>query len=263
MLPAHRKQFAVGIDKILNSGCDDEGYNIVGNRSTASGFCTIGPSGIGKTTSVEKILLSYPQVILHKDRPEMGVLKQLNWLKLECPSDSSIKSLCIDFFQMIDVILDESYTKTHVKERSTAEMLQTPMAQIASLHCIGVLVIDEIQNLNLSSTGGEERTLSFFTKLVNVLGIPVVLVGTNRASYLFESVFAQARRATGMGDMILDRITEEKDWDIIMNAIWEYQWTKNYAEKTKELTSTLYNESQGILDSDKIVYAFSMEGYCN
>ena len=48
-----------------------------------------------------------------------------------------------------------------MKERSTAETLTASMAQIAALHCLGVLVIDEIQNLNLSRTGGEERTLNF------------------------------------------------------------------------------------------------------
>ncbi|MEF7440619.1 ATP-binding protein [Paenibacillus lautus] len=247
-LPIFQRQFSTGIHNLLERGTNEEGYNIIGNRPTSNGFCIIGPSGIGKSTSVEKTLLSYPQVILHKSIKGMGMLKQLNWLKLECPSDGSLKSLCIDFFHTIDLILGENYTSIHVKERSTAETLTASMAQIAALHCLGVLVIDEIQNLNLSRTGGEERTLNFFTKLVNVLGIPVVLIGTGRATYLFESVFAQARRATGMGDMVLDRLTQGKEWEILLDSIWEYQWTKHFAERTVELSNVLYAESQGILD---------------
>ncbi|WP_256124229.1 ATP-binding protein [Paenibacillus chitinolyticus] len=193
-------------------------------------------------------MLAYPQVILHKSIKGMGMLKQLSWLKLECPSDGSLKSLCIDFFHTVDAILGENYTSIHVKERSTLETLPVAMAQIASLHCLGALVIDEIQNLNLSRTGGEERTLNFFTKLVNVLGIPVVLIGTGRATYLFESVFAQARRASGMGDMVLDRLPNGKEWGILLDSIWSYQWTKHFAERTEELSNALYTESQGIID---------------
>ncbi|WP_219834241.1 ATP-binding protein [Paenibacillus sp. R14(2021)] len=247
-LPIFQRQFSTGIQNLLEQGIDENGYNTIGNRASANGFCILGPSGIGKSTSVEKILLTYPQVILHKSIKGMGMLKQLNWLKLECPSDGSLKSLCVDFFHIVDEILKENYSNIHVKERSTAETLTVPMAQIASLHCLGVLVIDEIQNLNLSKTGGEERTLNFFTKLVNVLGIPIVLVGTGRATYLFESVFAQARRASGMGDMVLDRLTKGKDWEVLLNSIWSYQWTKNYTERTEELSEVLYSESQGIVD---------------
>jgi hypothetical protein len=247
-LSIFQRQFSTGINDVLENDIDEDGYNIIGNRHTANGFCIIGPSGIGKTTSVEKTLLSYPQVIFHKSIKGMGMLKQLNWLKLECPSDGSLKSLCIDFFHTVDAILGENYTSIHVKGKSTAETLPVSIAQIASLHCLGTLVIDEIQNLNLSKTGGEERTLKFFTKLVNVLGIPVVLIGTGGATYLFESVFAQARRATGMGDMVLDRLPKGKDWDVVLSSIWGYQWTKHYVEKTEALSNVLYEESQGILD---------------
>jgi hypothetical protein len=247
-LPIFQRQFSTGIKQILEQGTDENGYNMLGNRPSSNGFCIIGPSGIGKSTSVEKTLLSYPQVIFHQNIIGMGMVKQLNWIKLDCPSDGSLKSLCVDFFHTVDAILEEDYTSIHVRERSTAETLPVAMAQIAALHCAGVLVIDEIQNLNLSRTGGEERTLNFFTKLVNVLGIPVVLIGTGGATYLFESVFAQARRASGMGDMILDRLSKGKEWDLFLDSIWQYQWTKHYVERTEELSNLLYYESQGILD---------------
>lgn len=66
--------------------------------------------------------------------------------------------------------------------------------------------------------------------------------------FLFESLFAQARRATGMGDMIMDRLLQGKEWELVMDSIWDFQWTKKFAPKTEELVTTLYNESQGILD---------------
>jgi len=52
------------------------------------------------------------------------------------------------------------------------------MARVAAIHGVGVLVIDEINRLSGSSSGGAASMLSFFVQLTNSLGIPVVLVGT-------------------------------------------------------------------------------------
>lgn len=217
-------------------------------KSSASGFAIIGPSGIGKSTSIEKTLLLYPQVVSHKCIEGFGYVEQVVWLKLDCPTDGSLKSLCIDFFQSIDKILGTDYEKTNVNSRSTVDTLMPNMAHIASLHGLGVLVIDEIQNLSLAKSGGEKKALNFFTRLVNIIGLPVVMVGTFEAVYLFENKFAQARRACGMGDMVLDRIVNKQEWDLLLNSIWDYQWLRHYTPLSESLKNKLYDESQGIID---------------
>ena len=65
---------------------------------TGSGFTIIGLSGVGKTSAITRILNLYPQVIVHSryhDKPL--VLKQIVWLKLDCPHDGLIKGLCMEF----------------------------------------------------------------------------------------------------------------------------------------------------------------------
>ena len=57
------------------------------------------------------------------------------------------------------------------------------MSQIANVHAIGVLIIDEIQHLSMSKSGGVEKMLNFFVTLVNVIGLPVVMIGLNIPSY--------------------------------------------------------------------------------
>jgi hypothetical protein len=217
-------------------------------KSSASGFAIIGPSGIGKSTSIEKTLLLYPQVIKHDRIEGFGYLEQVVWLKLDCPTDGSLKSLCIDFFHSLDKILGTDYEKTNVNSRSTVDTLMPDMAHIASLHGLGVLIIDEIQNLSLAKSGGEKKALNFFTRLVNIIGLPVVMVGTFEALYLFENKFAQSRRACGMGDMILDRIVNKKEWDLLINSIWDYQWLKKITPINENLKDKLYEESQGVID---------------
>ena len=138
-LPIFQRQFSTGIHNLLERGTNEEGYNIIGNRPTSNGFCIIGPSGIGKSTSVEKTLLSYPQVILHKSIKGMGMLKQLNWLKLECPSDGSLKSLCIDFFHTIDLILGElhEYSREGAFHSGNSNSIHGSNRGTALLRCTG------------------------------------------------------------------------------------------------------------------------------
>jgi type IV secretory pathway ATPase VirB11/archaellum biosynthesis ATPase len=100
--PFYARQFSVGIKDILDTKLNTEGKNLIGNQSTAKSYTVIGISGIGKTTAIEKVLLMYPQVIVHTDYKAndlvLGYLKQIVWLKLECPFNGSRKSLCQQFF---------------------------------------------------------------------------------------------------------------------------------------------------------------------
>ena len=52
------------------------------------------------------------------------------------------------------------------------------MCRVGWIHCLGLLVIDEIQHLNQAKSGGAEKMLNFFLQLMNTLGLPVVLIGT-------------------------------------------------------------------------------------
>ena len=87
--------------------------------------------------------------------------------------------VCFAIFNLIDVLI-------------------VRMAQISQLHCIGVLVIDEIQHLSLAKGGGQEKMLNFFVMLVNTIGVPVVLIGTNRPMTVLQSDFRQARRGSAI-----------------------------------------------------------------
>ncbi|KZS44924.1 hypothetical protein AWU65_02765 [Paenibacillus glucanolyticus] len=245
----YARQFHVGFDKILKAGVNEKGENAAGIRSTAAGFNIIGVSGQGKSTAVDLNLLLYPQVIQHTAYHNQPlVLDQLVWLKLNCPYDGSIKGLCINFFQAVDAVLGTSYFKKIVTNGSTTDTLIPQMAHIASLHCLGTLVIDEIQNLSLAKSGGSEKMLNFFTQLINTIGVPVVLVGTYKALRLFGGSFSQARRGCGQGDMIIDRMSDSEDWDYFISSLWRYQWTATPTKLTEPMKKTIYELTQGIID---------------
>jgi len=216
--------------------------------SSASGFSIIGISGIGKSTTVARNLLLYPQVIVHSEYEGRKLsLYQVVWLKLECPHDGSTKSLCLNFFQAMDSLLGTNYFEKF--KRNTENVLIPQMARVASLHCLGVLVIDEIQNLSEAKSGGSNKMLNFFVQLVNTIGVPVVLVGTFKATYLLSGEFRKARRGTGQqGGLIWDRMEFDDDWDLLLEGLWDYQWTRKPTELTADLKRVIYEESQGITD---------------
>ncbi|WP_419877522.1 ATP-binding protein [Brevibacillus centrosporus] len=218
-------------------------------RSTASGFAIIGASGVGKTTAIESVLSLYPQVIRHSQYNGQSFHQaQIVWLKLECPMDGSTKGLCLNFFQSLDTILNTNYYKSLGKSRRTADELLPDMAALASTLGMGVLVIDEIQRLSIAKSGGAEKMLNFFVQLMNMIGIPVVLVGTFKALNILQREFAQARRGAGQGDLILTNFADDEIWDYFVNVLWNYQWTNVKTPLTPALRDALYDESQGIID---------------
>ena len=228
--------------------------------TTSSGFTIIGFSGVGKTKTVERILALYPQIIVHSEYKQQDINQyQLVWLKLDCPFDGSVKGLCANFFQEIDRLLgDNTYNKFASGRNTTTDTMIPRMAQIARRHSLGVLVIDEIQHLSVAKSGGQEKMLNFFVTLVNTIGIPVILIGTSKALPILQGEFRQAKRGSGQqGDVIWENMANNEHWELLLEGMWQYQWTKRECELTKELKDVLYDESQGIIDIAVKLYAMA------
>lgn len=217
--------------------------------SSMNGFSVVGIPGIGKTTGVERVLQLYPQVIRHQNyQGAMFNRVQLVWLKLTCPHDGSIKSLCLDFFREVDAVLGTTHMRDYAEGRPTVDDLIPAMARVAGIHCLGLLAIDEIQHLNQAKSGGAERMLNFFLQLMNTLGVPVLLIGTYGALPVLTRELRQIRRCSGQGDLIWDRMENDGVWSLFIESLWRYQYTANPVALTQELSDCIYEESAGIVD---------------
>lgn len=214
-------------------------------RSSASSFTLMGFSGIGKTSAIERILSLYPQVILHQE-PINSI--QIVWLKLNCPHDGSLKTLCMDFFQKIDLLIGTNYYEKYGKRINSVSSMVTRMGQVARLHFIGTVIIDEIQHLLAASGVASEMMMNYFVTLVNEIGVPVMFIGTMKAKVLLQKDFRQARRSSGQGDMVWQQMEKGDDWEVLISSMWDYQWTKEQTELTTKLLDVVYEESQGIVD---------------
>ena len=227
--------------------------------STATlGFSITGLSGVGKSTAVNRILSLYPQVIEHtRYRNQDFPWRQVVWLKIDCPHDGSTKGLCFNFFQTVDNILETNYYRNYARNgRATKDEMVPHMARVACIHTIGVLVIDEIQNLSLAKSGGGELALNFFVQLDNMVGLPIVKVGTPASLPLLRGKLQMARRESGQGDIEWPRLRKVEDsgrecdntWQVFIESLWRYQYVQKPTPLSEKLSRALYDESQGIVD---------------
>lgn len=208
----------------------------------------IGCAGVGKTYSVTHILSQmYGDPVNHRlyQGNEMQTT-QLAWLKVECPSET--RGLCLLFFRAVDEVLGTSYQDKYGGSRSTTSDYIPGMKRICNDHALGLLVIDEIQNLGLKAHQMEEL-FSFLVQIINEFKVPILMVGTFAAQRVLTAAFRAARRATGLAHPIWERMMEDsEEWSMFMETLWRYQYVQNPVPLTDELRHQFYYETQGVTD---------------
>ncbi|WP_320173962.1 ATP-binding protein [Maridesulfovibrio sp.] len=238
---AHVKQLNDGYERVRRK---DHTYIEKSLPSTAECISIIGNSGSGKTEACLKVLSLYKKVIVH---PDYGI-HQIVWLKIDCPSVGSLKQLCMSFFLAVDSLLKTQYCTDYASRGKTPDEMLAHMASVSNLHCIGLLVIDEIQHLMSCRESESTKMMNFFVTLSNTVNVPIVLVGTPKALPLLQNNLRQARRASGAGSYRFPRFAkDDPDWQELLKNLWKYQWVKNPGSLTEEIKDVLYDESQGIL----------------
>jgi hypothetical protein len=211
----------------------------------------IGVSGQGKTTTLKRLMSRYPQVIYH---PELGI-EQIPYLHIEAPADgASIKGLALSIFRKIDrLIPGNNYYETYGHSKFSVESMLNHVARVMHIHCVGILVVDEVQNLR---NGGKsmKKLMAVLVSASNELGVPILFVGTNQAIDVLGLDFRQGRRSVGSGFPEWGHLSASHDlmdpleWEDFVSTLWAYQWLKHPVALTQELANLLYYYSQGIID---------------
>ncbi|KPZ71253.1 Transposon Tn7 transposition protein TnsC [Shewanella sp. P1-14-1] len=218
------------------------------------GITIIGESGVGKTSMLEQVLSIYPDVINHQSYNGMSLpLTQVVWLKVDCPDDSSVKGLCHRILDEIDRKMGIENTKPH----STIALLIKQIEAKMKSSFLGILVIDEMQNLNTAKAGGAERLLGFLHNLMNNLGIPILFCANPPFDKLLSKTLKAARRAESGGYFDIGLLkNSEAEWGLFVDALWELQWTNVQTPLTQDLSNSLYSLSVGNMDlAVRIFYA--------
>ena len=203
----------------------------------ADSFTVIGVSGIGKSTAINRAI----DLITEQGLLKNSHTKIIPCLVVQTPHDCSVKGLLLEILRKVDTFLDSDYYQKALKNRVTTEMLIGNVSQIALNH-IGLLVVDEIQNVVNNKNG--KALIAMLTQLINSSGISICMVGTPECALFFEQAMQLARRALG-----IYYSAEEYDqffYDFCA-TLFQYQYVKNKTEISGGIIQWLYDHSNGII----------------
>ncbi len=220
----------------------------------------VGTSGMGKTTTAQRFLARYDQVIYHHELD----LYQIVYLHFETPKDGSgVKGLLTNIIEEIaDLIPNNTYREDHLRRgRATEDTLQSSVRTLLNKHCVGLLIADEIQNV-ANSRKDKQEVMTALTTLANKSKAPVLYIGTPKAENVLGLDTRMGRRSVdlGMGDWNplprFNRVVDAEgtirevpgEWVHFMQTMWQYCWLRNPVELTKDILDAFYDCTQGIID---------------
>ena len=185
-------------------------------------FSIIGRSGLGKTSAIQQALqLISGGKIIEGESPNCKIIP---CLQVQCPFDASPKGLLLEILRNVDKAIDTRYYECSRKSSDTTDILIGTVSQVALNH-IGLLVIDEIQNVWGRKNG--TTLMSMIIQLINSSGISIAMVGTEECISFFESAPQLARRAQGLR---YNALPYDDHYEDFCKTLWEYQYTSAYKQ---------------------------------
>ena len=201
-------------------------------------FTIIGTSGIGKSSAISRAInLITENRVIEAENPYTHIIP---CIIVQCPFDSSVKGLLLEILRKVDEVLDSKYYQNALRARATTDMLIGSVSQVALNH-IGMLVVDEIQNVANSKNG--KSLIGALTQLINNSGISICMVGTPESSRFFESAMQLARRSVGLQYTTMSHDNYFQDFCKVM---FKYQYVQKTTEITDGILAWLYEHSAGI-----------------
>lgn len=222
-----------------------QNYNRIQNQEYrgiiggSDSFTIIGTSGIGKSSAISRAIeLITENRVIEIEEPYVKVIP---CVIVQCPFDSSVKGLLLEILRKVDEELGSSYYKNAVRARATTDMLIGSVSQVALNH-IGMLIVDEIQNVVNSKNG--KSLIGSLTQLINNSGISICMVGTPECNPFFEQAMQLARRSVGLQ---YQNMAYDAYFESFCKILFEHQYVKNRTEISSAIIEWLYEHSSGIL----------------
>jgi hypothetical protein len=237
--------------------------------SPASAAVAVGHSGVGKTQSIRRCLLSYPsQLIAHGSFPQMArEHMQVVWQSIDVPPGGR----SVDLAAALMVAWDHSTGGTRFKDtlkrpRRDGSQILDEWRQVALSHFLGILHLDEVQNFfKLSALkqrarrGGdpdspelsivEDLCLKWLLVLINTWQIPVLISGTPDGVGALTRRFANAQRFSTSGYHRFERFESAGDKGFrqgILVQLVAHQYVQQKLPMSDELASLVIELTAGI-----------------
>lgn len=215
--------------------------------SSAKGQTLLGISGSGKTTFATAFSLPYQVVIEHREyKGQKLTCRQIPWVSIRMSHDATLKSLCLQFFEVVDRILGNTNYQRHAQSVRSISRMVLLIAQVATAASIGVIFIDEVQNLKAAKGTNATFVLNLFSEIIEKAGVSLVIAGTPAlASVIDENVRNLRKLNSGGESNFVQMRYGDPEFDAFCDVYWDYQFVKNPIRLDKEIRQAWYRAGAG------------------
>ena len=168
---------------------------------------------------------------------------------MQTPHDASIKALILDIYLQIDSLVGTSYQKDALSRRLSIDVLVSQLNQIVRVNHIGLLVIDELQNIAYRKSDGGMQLKKLPAEPVPdcLLALDLLLQDTLDSNFdyrdgsVYHAVLDSALRSRGWRSLTGGRTYATKIETALLNLYGSYIPTADLS--TKQLHATLCSKS--------------------
>lgn len=242
---------------------------ITPRRAPAFGAAGVGHSGTGKTDTIDRCLRSYPQVIRHKSFPRLvGEHLQVNWLSVNVPGSGRSVDLATDLMREFDRVTGSNrFASDLAKEKRDGMKMLDSWRQVATAHFLGVLHLDEVQNLfklaTLKKRRGksgapedapelsivEDQFLKWLLVLMNTWQVPILLSGTPDGISALTRRLSTTERIVSSGYHVFHPFEDATDGNFrrtFLEQLGKYQFVQKPIQVDDELAKLVIELTGGI-----------------
>ncbi|RYV01884.1 transposase [Shewanella sp. OPT22] len=226
---------------------------------TANGsFLLAGLSGAGKTSMMLRVLKLIPQHLYHTDyfNPEGIKIKieedQIPYIYVQVHNRKGQKAFLKGIVEAVEVATNYPYLSRDVKNGDSIDDLIRLVRKLMLKHNVGVLVIDEAQNIaqnkdNLILGSNEKTSMKFVEEIFNRIGVPLFFIGTLATLNLFGKEVTVSRRTLIDGGLLLLGADVEGDfWSRFFTQINQTHLLKGKHDNGEILKRHLHMLTGGI-----------------
>ncbi len=200
-------------------------------------FTIIGRSGIGKSTAIYRSLNIIGNKVITSKNPFGQVIPALS---VQTPFDASVRGLLLEILKAVDNTLSTDYYRISLQKRLSTDGLICTVSS-ACINHIGLLIVDEIQNVIFSKNG--QNLVRSLTQLINNSGISICMVGTPECFDFFQADEKLARRSVGL---YYNEFPLNDEFSDFCTTVWSYCYVKKQSELTDSIVKWLYDRTGGI-----------------
>ena len=211
------------------------------------GAAVIGPPGTGKTLSIDFAVRKFPPVVeqAYLINGTRVAFTQIPCLRLNLFQDGSLKSFGREMFDQAEQTLSIPLARDWGVDRATGNRIQSLYFQLCQEFNVGLFAVDEFQFIQ-AAHDGTRRALNYFVRLMNCIGVAVIVIGSQATAGLLKENLAASRRFLSPIPPYTPFVTG-KVWDAFFGQMVRYQYVAEM-DSLANLSAVVLELSGGIPD---------------